>query len=131
MSEMEKSRPLIVVIDDDKLILSLVTQILQREYEVMTFASTASAQAAMLDRKPDLTITDLHLPGEQEGGRRLIAWLQERFPDLPIIAVSGGEAGAESETLDVPETVMSLQKPFRAAAVLAAVKNSLGLKQAS
>jgi CheY-like chemotaxis protein len=71
-----------------------------------------------------LVITDLVMP--EMTGQQLISSVHERWPDIPILVVSGyaGDGAAAGDTpsvLDIPEWAALLRKPFGVAELLAEV----------
>ena len=60
---MAEQKPFILAVDDDKSVLSLVTDLLREAgYEVKGVASGFQARGALLRRRPDLMILDRNLP---------------------------------------------------------------------
>ena len=58
------ARPAILVVDDQEDHLSLVCQVLEEErYELMPAGDAESAIAVFEQRRPDLAILDVHMPG--------------------------------------------------------------------
>ena len=84
------SRPLALVVDDEPTIVEVVELYLRREgFEVLTAADGPSALAA-LERRPDLVVLDLMLPGVS--GLEITGRLRAagRLPlSEAILAVSG------------------------------------------
>jgi CheY-like chemotaxis protein len=75
-------------------------------YEVVQAASAEEAfQTATETERPDLVLTDMVMPGG--GGRQLAQRLQEAFPGLPVVLMTG----YADETTASPEFVI-LSKPF-------------------
>ncbi len=85
----------ILIVDDQPLMLSLLRQTLKRlGFKDFCKAADGSAALAMLaSDRMDLVITDLHMPNLS--GFDLIQAIrrQETTKDLPIIVVSGENAG--------------------------------------
>jgi len=79
----------ILVIDDDVLVLDMLYESLTREgYDVLR-ASNGEEGLRLYRKEPvDLIITDLFMP-EKEGIETIIE-LRQDFPDVKIIAISGG-----------------------------------------
>ena len=86
----------ILIIDDDQHILAVYRGMLEREgYEVI--ASMSGTRGAEICREApiDLVITDIIMPGKD--GLETIREMRQAFPDLGIIAFSGGgRLGPES-----------------------------------
>jgi two-component system, OmpR family, KDP operon response regulator KdpE len=83
-------RPTVLVVDDDRTLLSAVARRLAREgYEVKIAGSGAAALAGLSQWWPSLVIVDLMMPGMDgfELCRRI-----KRIVDLPIIVLSAVDA---------------------------------------
>lgn len=115
-------RSTILVVEDERAILSLATTILERGgYRVVPARSVEEAFAvAGVDTPPSLVVTDLALP--DGSGREVADGLRERWAGLSIVFVSGHP---ESEA-DLPEGVSFLAKPFGPSELLRAVRERLG-----
>ena len=119
--------PRLLVIDDDDLVRAALTDMLQTAgFEVVT-ASNGRLGLEMLDSTPvDAIITDILMP-EQEG-LETIREARRRFPDVRILAISGGGTGAggvETQLLRFAESFgadQTLPKPFTASQLVAAVR---------
>jgi CheY-like chemotaxis protein len=79
----------ILVIDDDTQILDLLEQVLQRAgYEVLVAADGETACELFRKSPTDVIITDMVMP--EKGGVETIMELRTDFPEVKIIAISGG-----------------------------------------
>jgi two-component system cell cycle sensor histidine kinase/response regulator CckA len=73
--------------------------------------------------RPDLVLTDLMMPGI--GGTELARRLKARWPDLPILYMSGYSAeDLRRQGADHPEGV-TIQKPLRPEVLLRSVQAAL------
>ena len=112
----------ILIVDDDPDVRAfLAGTIADFGHQTLQAADGADA-LALLDRNaPDLMLVDFAMPGMN--GAVLARSARERFPDLPIIFVTGF---AESDQLDgVLADVPVLRKPFGIAALAAALREAL------
>ena len=83
----------ILVVDDDPAILNTSALILrERGYEVRTASSGFAALAELRRSLPDVIISDLRMPNMS--GFELLSVVRRRFPQIPVIAVSGEYSGA-------------------------------------
>lgn len=81
-------QPLALVVDDEPLVLTLVSAILTaRGWRVLRAEDAAEALARAHGVDLDLLITDLNLP-DIDGGT-LARRLCETDPDLPVLVISG------------------------------------------
>jgi len=78
----------IVVVEDNGVLLNLMTEILrQRGYSVRTASDGFSALALLRDAVPDVLLSDLNMPGMS--GFELLSVVRRRFPSITAIAMSG------------------------------------------
>ena len=79
----------ILVIDDDAQIQVMLRQVLERAgYEVVDAPDGKVGIELYREQKADLVITDLIMPEKE--GIETIRELRGEFPDVKIIAISGG-----------------------------------------
>lgn len=79
----------IVVIDDEPDICDVLSRILTRNgYEVVIASDGGVGVAACREQPTAVVITDIIMPGEH--GIDVIRSLREEFPQIGIIAISGG-----------------------------------------
>jgi len=118
----------LLVIDDDNLVRAALTDMLQTAgFEVVT-ASDGRLGLELLEAMPvDAIITDILMP-EQEG-LETIREARQRFPDIRILAISGGgSGGGETQLLRFAESFgadQTLPKPFTGSQLVAAVRTLL------
>lgn len=118
----------LLVIDDDNLVRATLTDMLQTAgFEVVT-ASNGRLGLELLDTTPvAVIITDILMP-EQEG-LETIREARQRFPEIRILAISGGGAGGgETQLLRFAESFgadQTLPKPFTGSQLVAAVRTLL------
>jgi PAS domain S-box-containing protein len=102
----------ILLVDDEEAVRDVTRRILERlgyEVELASGAEQARRVVAVSGR-PDLLVTDVIMPGES--GAQLAESLLQRYPDLPVLFVSGftGDELQRQGTLR-PGTIL-LQKPY-------------------
>ena len=87
----------ILVIDDDMQMREMLRQTLERaEYEVVEAQDGKEGMRLYRQDPTDLIITDIIMP-EKEGVETIIE-LRRDFPDIKIIAISGGSRGIDAES---------------------------------
>jgi CheY-like chemotaxis protein len=115
---------LVLVIDDEKDILQLISAMLGAEgYEVIT-ASDGERGVQLLNEHSDIemVITDLIMPNKE--GIETILEIRQIKPDVKILAMSGGGRGSAGTYLSTAKNIgaaATLAKPFRKQALLDAV----------
>jgi DNA-binding NtrC family response regulator len=118
----------ILVIDDDLEIRRMIVQMLRRsEYEVMDAGDGNEALRLQHESPADLVITDIIMP-EKEGIETIME-LRREFPNIKIIAISGGGRIGPIDYLNTAKKFGALRaftKPFDWAEMLHAVRELLG-----
>ena len=121
----------ILLIDEDDSVLETVRAILrEREHEVETAKTAADAMVLLEKRAFDLVLADLALSGSA-GNNILHDWILARRPGLAKRCLwMRGVAPLGRAAQEGPRNGSSvLQKPFKAAELLAAVDEALGSVQ--
>jgi DNA-binding response OmpR family regulator len=112
----------ILVIDDQDMVRFTVKRILASKGHDVVEASSGDAGLALYRaRPPALVLTDLVMP-DRPGGE-IIAELRKTGATAKIIAMSGGDGLDLARELGADAT---LEKPFRAEALLTAVAQLIG-----
>jgi CheY-like chemotaxis protein len=91
-TDSEPFRFRILVVDDEPLIVHTATLILRNGgYEVHTASDGFEALTVLSRSVPDILISDLSMPNMS--GFELLSIVRRRFPQLPVIAISGDYNG--------------------------------------
>ena len=100
----------ILIIDDDPQILDMLGQTLKREgHEVVEALDGKEGLKLYRENPTDLVITDIIMP-ETEGIETIME-LQRDFPDVKIIAISGGGHNDPDQYLSIAQ-MLGVQKTF-------------------
>ena len=122
------STPHIVVIDDDAMVRTAVTRILESEgFQVALAGDGREGLRLMRSLQPRLVITDIIMP-EMEGIETIREMRRERH-DLKIMAISGGARMGNANFLDMARTMGAdaiMEKPFEPEDLVAKVRQLLG-----
>ena len=117
----------ILVIDDEDLVRFTVEQILMSAGHVVDTAENGAAGMHRQRQFPfDLVITDIMMP-EQDGIETIRA-LKAEFPNLPIIAISGGGRMGNLNYLEMVKNFgvsIAIPKPFTPDEILTRVNTAL------
>lgn len=121
----------ILVIEDDEQYRLMLTRMLQRAgYEVAAAPDGEEGIRLFRLQPADLVISDIFMPGKE--GMETIRELHRDYPDLKIIAMSGGSIqGGPFCSLPPAEefgAVRVLSKPFEKETLLKTVRDVLGGK---
>ncbi len=79
----------ILIMDDDEQVLSLLSRSMERAGFAAATAVNGREGQRLLEKQPfDLVITDLIMPEKE--GMETISYIKRQFPEMKIIAISGG-----------------------------------------
>ena len=119
----------ILVIDDDKFVRTSIRAVLEGAGYEVSDASDAEAGIGLQRSNPfDVAIVDLIMPNKE--GLETIRELNSDFPNLPIIAISGGGEIVRKNFFQAAELFgakLTLEKPFDGDDLLGALKDALEL----
>lgn len=114
----------ILVVDDDDPVRVMLARLLRTQgYSVAQAASADQARRALDQERPDLVISDIVMPGES--GIELRRDIARRWPELPVILISGYSAEGPAEFAARTPNTTFVQKPFAADQFLALVEQTL------
>ena len=117
----------ILIIDDEPQIRSMIRLILERSGYTVIEASDGIEGIRLFREKPaDLIITDLIMPNKD--GIGLIIELKKEFPNVKIVAMSGGGLNRPEGYLRGAQKLgaaCTLSKPINRHELLRAVKDTL------
>ena len=117
--------PVILVVEDDELLQSVVDETLSDGgFEPVIAASGEEAVTLLKDHKGRYRalVTDINLKGKMDGWE-VAQHAREVEPEFPVVYMSGA-AAADWTSKGVPNSIM-LAKPFAPAQLLTAVSNLL------
>lgn len=109
----------VLIVDDERDIRDLVAGVLEDEgYATRTAADSASALAALRERRPSLALLDVWLQGSQLDGLELLDEIKRRDPSLPVLMISGHGNIDTAVTAIRRGAVDFIEKPFEAEKLL-------------
>lgn len=122
----------ILIVDDDGRLRAAARAVLQEEgFEVDEAANGADALKTMRQSPAHLVLCDMFMPDKD--GLETIRELRREFPNLRILAISGGGTRSGLDVLHLARVfgaVEVLNKPLHRADLLNAVHKALGTPQA-
>ncbi|HTF77948.1 MAG TPA: response regulator [Bradyrhizobium sp.] len=120
----------ILIVDDDSAVQATIRLLLERAGHSVVVADDGKGLAVFEAGDFDLLFLDIFMPGMD--GLETMRLVHQQQPLIPIIVISGNpmtsESGSGPDFLTMASrlgAVSSLQKPFRPAALLAAVAGCL------
>jgi PAS domain S-box-containing protein len=115
----------ILLVEDDAKVRRTARRILENAgFDVRTAGDAETGLEILLEGEAvDLVVTDLVLPGM--AGTELVRKARERFPDLPLVAMSGYADGPMGEGPHLTEEVPLVRKPFSPGQLVDAVSREL------
>jgi two-component system cell cycle sensor histidine kinase/response regulator CckA len=115
----------VLVVEDESAVRAVVVRSLERGGFRVLQASDAAVALQVTDRegRPDLVLTDLMMPGI--GGAELARRLKGRWPDLPVMFMSGYSAEDLRRQGAVAPDGVTIQKPFKPDTLLRSVNAAL------
>jgi len=115
----------IVVIDDEKIVCSMVQRILAQEgYEVETFTDSPQALERIKEKKFDLVITDLKM--ENIDGMDILKEVNQRYPEAKVIMLTA-YATLDAAIEAIRERIFDFfPKPVKIDDLKKSVKKALG-----
>ena len=116
-----------MVIDDEAAGRDLLRDILEAEGHHVVEAGDGELGSRLYRQEPtDLIITDIYMPNQE--GLQTIRELKRDFPDVRLIAMSGGSDVVKMDVLQIAKklgAVRTLSKPFGINELVAAVQEAL------
>ena len=102
----------ILIIDDNKEIVTALKAYLERGYEILTAHDGFEGLQAFEDyeNRIDLVITDLMMP--DLSGVGVISILRKKYPGVPIIAITAWKGDVESTGKKIDADLV-FEKPFQ------------------
>ena len=122
--------PSVLIVDDEANVRRMVGALLTSEgYDVRDAADGTAGVARAEESEPDLVLLDLMIPGTLDG-MAVLERLRKRFPDLPVIMMSGRAGLADAVKATRLGAVNFLEKPLTPEGVLLAMASALELRLA-
>ena len=118
---------LILVVDDDETIREALYEFLSEEYVCRTAETAEEAFTRLEADTYDLVLTDISMPGLS--GLELLGHSRQKYPDTPVIIISGIADKAHAEGLIKIGAFDYLLKPFRLETVGESVKKALNYRR--
>jgi DNA-binding NtrC family response regulator len=119
--------PRVLVVDDDDTIRDTLYELLSEEYVCQTAETAEKAFARLEADTYDVMLTDISMPGLS--GLELLGQVRQRFPNTPVIIISGITDQEHAQGLIKLGAFDFLLKPFRLDAVEKSVKRAVEFRR--
>lgn len=118
----------ILVIDDERMIRTLVSRQLRRAgYDCVEAAGAADASAALATGSFDLALCDIHMPGKS--GVDLAAEIARAHPDTAVVMLTGEDLPWYADASRENGADGYMLKPFRSAELSIAVRSAIAQRR--
>ena len=132
---MDRKKVLVLIVDDNEVVLkTLALKLKACDYDVVTALDGSQALSAVRRQKPDVILLDISFPpdvahggGVSWDGFRIIEWFSrmEEAKNVPVIFITGGDAGKYKDRALAAGAVAFFQKPVDSDELLTTVKKIL------
>ena len=121
--------PSVLIVDDEPNIRRMVGALLAAEgYEVRDAPDGHAAFTRAVETEPDVVLLDLMMPNDTDGLDTL-AKFRERFPELPVVMMSGRAGLSDAVKATRLGAFTFLEKPLTPEGTLLALASALELRQ--
>jgi DNA-binding NtrC family response regulator len=100
----------ILVVDDEPIVLESCKRVLGESFEVSLAKSADDALESMSREVFSLILLDIKMPGKD--GMTLMRQVKEKWPDIPVIIMSGYVTNETMEEVAKTDAATFLAKPF-------------------
>jgi DNA-binding response OmpR family regulator len=127
LNNIDKPVKLLIIDDDEQLLTVLYDFLSNLQYDVVSASDGLEGLKLLETEKQgfDLVITDLVMP--KISGNYLILIIKQKFPDTPVIAITGWGAYPEAFAIETQADKV-LEKPFELSELDEAIKVLLSAK---
>jgi len=98
------------VVDDESIVLESCKRVLEDRFDVMTAGSAHEALEAMDREAIGIILLDVKMPNRN--GMSLLREVKAKYPDVPVIVMSGYATKDMVEQVSRAEAAMFIEKPF-------------------
>lgn len=124
MSPTQISQYTIMIVDDDVDLLDMLKETLIGEFaKILTVSNPKEVLNILKSNKVDCIITDYRMP--EMDGLTLISRLEEEFPHIPVILLTGNGSNPEVIAKLGDSKFDFLEKPFKPEVLLNRIRSSL------
>ncbi|HEY0005557.1 MAG TPA: response regulator [Pyrinomonadaceae bacterium] len=117
----------LLLVDDDAAVRDSLYELFADEHRCHTAETTEKALAMLEQEFYDVILTDISMPGLS--GLELLALVRQRYPETPVIIISGISDREHARGLLKLGAFAYLLKPFRIEAVEESVRQAIQSRQ--
>jgi DNA-binding response OmpR family regulator len=122
-------QPIILVVDDDVPILTLMRNVLREfGFDARVASTGESAVESAREERPDLVLLDKNMPG-MSGSEVIDALRSEGLANVPVLILSGEPV--DSEQIARLGAAGAVMKPFDVADLIERIRSHVGVARAS
>ena len=125
-------RKKILVVDDNRVVLKVIRQMLSGTYEVVEAEDGAEAVAAARQQNPSLILLDLNFPidpmsGPLADGFDVFRWIRQtlKIESVPFIIVSDTDPAVYQDRFEKGQIAACFKKPLNKKELLAAIESAI------
>ncbi len=115
----------VLLVEDYEVLRDLFSRILIQEHECCAVNTAEEAIELLNKRDFNVIIVDISLP--KMNGIELLKYVRQKYPALPVIMMSGGNACLRPEDFKRLGAICYLEKPFPLCDLIDSVKRALAL----
>ena len=105
-------KPKVLIVEDDEIIREFLADSLEMKgYEARWVANGALAMVELEKARFDLVLSDVRMP--EIDGVKLSHMVKERWPQIPVVLITGVHAKERDAILERSAAVACLPKPLR------------------
>ena len=116
----------VLIVDDERDICDLVAGVLEDAgYEARVASDSDSALREITKRRPAMVLLDVWLQGSRLDGLEFLSILHERYPDLPVVVISGHGNIDTAVTAIRNGAYDYIEKPFKSDKLLVTARRAI------
>ncbi len=124
--DLHQGRETVLLADDDELVLDSTAEMLEfNGYRVLRAGGGAEALVLLKRHKSDIDLAILDVVMPDTGGGDLLMSINEQYPDIPVLFVSGYSPDIVHNNFVLDSSVKLIQKPFKQQDLLKRVRSIL------
>ncbi|MCD1631937.1 response regulator [Marinobacter shengliensis] len=102
----------LLVVEDDPFLLSMLREVISKTGRIVYTAANGEEAVNLLQRRADIraVVTDLAMP--EMDGVRLIHWLSQEQPDMPVVVLTASASSDVQDLLERRSVEAVFQKPL-------------------